>query len=594
MKENNENKNSIIAKLIIVLIICFGLLIINHYFLGYGLNGNNKSDIKTSKRILSSKYDEIKCTNKDCDYVITTEESKKDLTTYTIYNINGKKIYSYTLKSKNNDEIKFIDASSKYLIIKKNKDKYYLLNSRGKEKYSSSKLNKINDELIFSNQKNNGNIINYNGKNILKDVTDYKVLDDYINVNTKDNSYVLSKTGNKIISGYNILKIVKNKKDNIKYLIIKDSNNSNLYYYDINDNKIVGESFNNYKYEKNKIIITKTVNAVSTKYILNDDGSRNKYIENKKINNEKFYTYNNTDNYALVNNLEEKTFGIYNIKDKKYKELFKYNNNSFGATVTKIDDSIYKINCSNKYCEKNISIIYNLKENKEIYKSNDLITSFAVYKDNYKVVKYANNKTVLYNNDKEIKKSDYSIIIIDKEKEYGNISNNRALLYSTKKRKTINNKKTLASKIKIDNNTFYRYISNKGKTIIYNDRGDKIVNVKEKEYISYTNKYIVFTNNYVLNIYNGDTHKIKKYNMKINENFNDENSNIINPYRGAIFINNIDKNYSKIISSKGKIIRKIDDNIIYKVKKTKNGNAIVIVKDNKNKEHNKYGLYIIK
>lgn len=639
IEKTTQKTNNVALITIIVAVVLAILLVINFIAGGFKSKTDVASDIKTVKKILNEKYNEIDCVDSNCDYIVASSGDTLKKTTYNIFNTNGKKVGSYTVNySKNNAGVtSVISATEKYIVTRTVNDKkinYVLRSNKGKALYSSDKIiNSLNDNLaIVENKTNEYDILNYKGKKLYSNVSDYDTYSDgkYISIKVNDNYMLADKNGEKVLSNYKVSTEVKDEIGNSLYLVVEDTKKDNYYYFDINKNKKVGDSFSYYTTSDNEgeLVITKSLNDKKVKYVLNKNGKQvkmsNDYTDQSEsiskikesIDTDKYYVYSYgikdaSQKYVLVNDREAKSFGILNVKSKDYKKLFDYSSSKSSAFASIVeldnkDDKIVRINCSKSNCDNETSIIYNLTKNKEIYSENNknaIVSDYASYKNNYKVVRYSylssnddlKGKYVLYDtNNKEVYKSSSAIAVIDSEIEIGKTASSYILLYSVSDKKTLNTEKTKADKIKIADKVLYKYTSKDNKTIVCNEKGKEVIKIDSSDYITYSNSNIIYMTNDRIYIYNAAKDRTRNYKLRDNEKLNDESNDIVSPYRGAVFINNSSDKMVKVINSKGKVIRKIKNAELTEVKKNKStGEALIIVKKS-SKNSDTYGLYLAK
>ena len=420
----------------------------------------------------------------------------------------------------------------------------------------------------------------------------------------------------------------ENVKDKyINKIMIRDEDNDpfvrNFIIYDINMVKCKNlwytkdEEFDKYKESENKdeLIITKKQTNKNVKYLLTKKGKQIKLNDNKEqidlVNEiksnlkDKYYLYTSSvidddQKYVFVDNLKNNSFGIYELKTKKYSEIYKYSKTeNIYSNVTKLDSKkglYYQVNCSSKKCDTPVTVVYDLTENKVILKleSDDKIPEkYIQYNNGYKVIKYSKssnsdykNKYVLYDkNNKELLSSDNEIVIIDSEVILGeNESTTSLVFYFAKEKKKLNDNN--GEIITINNNKYYKYSSDKN--IIRNSEGKIIFESPKNSSIIYSDTSIMSLDSENITLKNIAYEKTVKYKLDKNETISNNNLEKINPYKNAIYINNTSEKYIKIVNNKGKTIKKIDDATINKVAENSSSNVVIIVKNSKNK----YGLLI--
>lgn len=609
-------KQKITKNKIIITIFLLFILIILCYFIF--------SDSKISK-ILSAKYDNIKCITSDCDGIIALKKEKNKEMVFLL-DSNGKAISKY---EKSNDEYEPYALSRNYFIsVSQNDDKskitYIIYNKKGKQIYKTKeKLEKINDDYILASSDNEKySIINKNGKVVYSDIKEVNLYDNnkFISAKLDDNYILFNEKLERILTNYTVDKEIKDKNDKILYLIVKDVNTEEYSYFDIKSSKIIGESFSSYKESENEdeFLITKKVNNSKVTYILYKNGKQKKSGNNKSqielVNDLKkelgknYYLYTSTvsnenNRYALVDNLKEKSIGTYDVKTKKYTEIYKYSNKeNIYSTVNKVDSKnkdYYQISCSSNTCDTPVSVVYNLTDNKEILKNNDsdkIVRNYTQYENNYKVIKYAKTgeneyyrgKYVLYdNNNKEVSKLDNEIVVIGSKMIIENdISDSKIALYDSKNQKMLT--ETKGEIINLNNEKLYKYTNDNNEEFIVDNTGKKIATKSSNDVLVYSDDSIL-SGDKSLEVYNLNTNKKINYSLTKNEEITDITSSVIKPYNGLIYVNNTKNNYFKIITSNGKE-KKIKKLTINRIMQNKEKDVIIITKNSSNK----YGLYIIK
>lgn len=629
LKEKIEKKdNNVLIVTVLVVIIIALLLLINFVLNIFNSNIDKESDIRAVKKILGTKYNAIKCIDSNCKYVVTTSGDETKKTTYNVYDLNGRRVAYYNIDYSKNDnkQTEIINASNNFIITRTLNEKKYLYvlrNTKGKAKYSSNeRINILSDKLAVIKVDSKYNIVDKNGKIIIDNVSKYNsYYDGKYNVITKNaKNSIINESGKTLLKNYSISEEIKNN-DKVEFLIIKNEKTEKYYYFSIKSSKKIGNSFENYSFNDfDQIIITKKENKKEVKYILNNNGSQEKYKKDldltyesitKKIDSDTYYIYrygisDSNQKYILVNNKKDNNFGVLNTKNKKFKKMFDYKTTASlsGALVSEIDGTnILRITCSKYYCEENKNIIYDISDNKIIYEDkndNAVISEFTLYNNNYKVIKYSYSssnkefagKSYLYDNKNNIvNSSDNQIAIIDSTRKLGTSKNNNLLLYSIKNKKFINNDNSLASKVILLDKDFYRFIDSKDMINVYNSKGEKQINISSDSYITYTNSYIIYIDNNVVKMFNAKNNKTKKYKLKNNDKLNDENGDITSPYRGVFFVNNSTTKTVKVINGKGRTIKKIRNVELSTVEKKSDGSALIFVKTF-DKNTDVYGLYI--
>lgn len=628
VKEESNNKNLIVILVIVVAAILLILGVINML----GKNGNT-NNIKSVKRVLKAKYVDVECIDSYCNGLVAIKGDKLSKYTVELYNAEGKKVASYKEKysSASKSTKTPYQMTDSYFItrIMNNENvkdvKYSINNKKGKELYSTNnRLTVLNDNFVLMEKNDKYTILDIKGKELYSDISDIDTFydDKYISFKIDDTYTILDEKGDKVLNNYKIAKEVKTVDDKTAYFVVKDIKESVYYYYDVNKNKIIGDSFESYRTSENdgELIITKQVNDSKEKYILSKDGKQEKQEEvdltevKEKVNSDAYFLYSTSvmkkdQKNVIVDNKAQKSLGILNLESDKFTPLYSYKSDKsyFYSTVSKIgnsDDMYLKITCSEYSCDTYKTIVFNMKNSKEIYRIEDenlVVSDYSLYESGYNVVKYSSstknekykNKYVLYDkNNKELYVSSNRIVLIDKKLEFGNDVKSSLTLYSAKDKKALNEESS-ASIITISNNKLYKYTDKNDNVIICDEDGKTIINTK-KDNLKYSSTNIIYLEDEKLYIYDASKNKMNKYKLKNNEKINDSTGSIIAPYRGSVFVNNSTDKYIKVLNSKANVIKKIKGVELSEVKSNpKTGNVFIITKGT-NKTGNVYGLYIAK
>lgn len=600
--------------ILIISIISLLILVIILYFIINNMQIN---------KILSAKYDDIKCVDSNCNGVVASKNGKNK--EFVLLDSNGKIISKF----KNNNTTYNINAISKNYFISvdqndDNKTTYILYNKKGKQVYKTNeKLEKINDEYILVNNDNEKyTILSKHGEKKYSNINEINILDNgkYIYAQIDKEYVIFNEKLDKVLTNYTMDKEIKDKNNKTIYLIIKDVKSEEYSYFDIKSSKIIGESFSSYKESdnENEFLITRKVNNSKVTYVLYKNGKQKKSENSKSqielvndiksIFNKDYYLYTSTvsnegNKYVLVDNLKENSIGTFNIKTKKYTEIYKYSKTeNIYSTVNKIESKnkeYYQISCSLNMCDTPVSVVYNLTDNKEILRNNDsdkIVKKYAQYENNYKVIKYAKTgenedykgKYVLYdNNNKEVAKLDNEVIVIDSKMIIGNdISDSKIALYNSETKKMLT--ETKGEIINLNNKKLYKYTNDNNEEFIVDNTGKEIATKSSNGVLVYSDDSIL-SGDKSIEVYNLDTNKKNNYSLTKNEEITDVTSSTIKPYKGLIYVNNTKNNYFKIIKNNGKE-KKIKKLIINRVIQNKEKNVVIITKNSSNQ----YGLYIIK
>lgn len=608
--------------------ILFVIALIIIVLMVYLILTNKKIDgITKVNKIFDEKYYDVKCISEKCDYIIASSGNESKTSKKYIYNYNGKKISSYkenfNIDSKTSNEIS--EVSENYLIFKKvnksNNDTagYYLTDLKNNKKYSTSnELKYLTDNLLLMKKQGGYEIITKDGKEKYSNIDSAKTFnnDKIVLINVNNTSVILDNKGEKILEDYTVSKEVKNNDGDTLYLVIKDVKNNLFYYFDVDKKEIIGDNFQNFSEKDNKgnLIITKVKNNVLSKYILDKNGNQKKYTEKNTqkyvndikmlIDSSKYYVYDNSvykenQNNVFVNKKDDNTFGIYNVKDNKYKKLYDYSKENSKSNITEVNkNGIYQISCKKDNCKTNENLVYDLNNMKKVFdiKDNNLsILNYTSYENGYKNVKYNDNnnlKYILYdNNNKKVIDSSKQIIVVDDEISYTNDkTEDDILLYSFKKNKTYNKENEEASIIDISNYTLYKYKTD-DKTCILNNKGKKIECTKDDIKLSYSDDLVYYLNNDKIVMINAQNSKKNKYNLEKNEKINDIKGDLIPLYRNTLFVNNSANDYIKVVSNTGRVIKKINNAEVVSVKQIDKTNVLIFTKNTiDNKDY--FGLYL--
>lgn len=624
MGKNSKEAVSMTKKQKILFVIALIIIVL----MGYLILTNKKIDgITKVNKIFDEKYYDVKCVSEKCDYIIASSGDESKTSKKYIYNYNGKKISSYkeTFNSNSKTSNEISEISENYLIFKKvNKSNnditgYYLTDLKNNKKYSTSnELKYLTDNLLLMKKQDGYEIITKDGKEKYSNVDSAKTFnnDKIVLINVNNTSVILDNKGEKILEDYTVSKEIKNNDGDTLYLVIKDVKNNLFYYFDVDKKEIIGDNFQNFSEKDNKgnLIITKVKNNVLSKFILDKNGNQKKYTEKNTqkyandikmlIDSSKYYVYDNSvykenQNNVFVNKKDDNTFGIYNVKENKYKKLYDYSKENSKSNITEVNkNGIYQISCKKDNCKVNENIVYDLNDMKKVFdiKDNDLsILNYTLYENGYKNVKYDDNnnsKYVLYdNNNKKVIDSNKQIIVVDDEISYKNDkTEDDVLLYSFKKNKTYNKENEEAKIVSISNYTLYKYKTD-DKTCILNSKGKKIECTKDDIKLSYSDDLVYYLSNNKVVMINAQNSKKNKYNLENNEKINDIKGDLIPLYRNTLFVNNSANDYIKIVSNTGRVIKKINNTEIVSVKQIDKTNVLIFTKNTiDNKDY--FGLYL--
>lgn len=625
------DKTKLIKILCAIAVVLLIALIIKIFVFKPGTSKNGVS------KLLDTKYDSISCIDYDCNGFMAIDGDKLTKYKVVLFNVDGEKVadykevYNANLKE---TEVPYAIGKDFYLtsitsLSKLSASGYNMKNKKGKVIYSSEKsIELLNNYLVITTDKETSKkiIVDKKGKVLYSNISDY---DSYFNGKIIeieiDNTYaLLNELGEKFLSDYSISKIVKDEDEKYLYAVVKNEKDKVYNYFDLLKAKIVGDSFSSYSAgdEVGTLVITKKENEKSVKYLLTKDGKQTKVEEEETNTNTgssnlfdvfknyidstyAIYTrslYSKDQENILVENKTEKSAGIYNIKTKEYKELFKFNperlyyslNNYYVAQKDPKDESLLRIVCTSS-CVQNTSVVYDFKNNKELYRyeGEDYLTSYTEYENGFKVIGLSTssrNYAVLdKDNNKVYSTENGNIYIIDSEIVYGSYPNYSAIIYSSKDKKTITeNKVNLVDDYK---NKIYTY-SDDNYNYVLNASGKEIIKVGKKDYFKNIKNYYVYLVDNKLNIYNIDKDKTNTYTLKDNEKMNDASGSMISPYKQTLVINNSTEKYVKVINFNGKVLKKINNVELSKFKTNDEAEkAFLIVKKTKNNK-DLYGLYV--
>lgn len=614
-------KKNIINKIIYVIVSIFAIVAI--VFLVKYFSSKN---IKMVRNILKPVYSDITCIDDNCSSIKATKENKKGDKTVELYNDKVKKVGSYVVKSGNEDKKQIVSIKDDYFIVSEDKE-YYIFNKSFKELY------KTNNALISLNQKyilekgEKYTLLNYKGEKLFENISEYNLYNNQkiIEIVTENKYVIYDEIKNKILDGYKIDKEVIDSENNTLYLIVKNVKTGVYQYYDCNNYKMIGDSFENYTVTTdNELIVSKRENGAKVDYEINTKGeqtkldklfSKVKEINNisKKINDDEYYLYSasvyeSNQNIVLVDNKKSKELGFYDLKNKKFNKIYSYDSKegNIYSSITKLnsdnDNNYLEVSCSSKLCGKNLLYVINMKDKKtEFYNENDkvVLQNYTQYENGYKMIKYSNKsedekykgKYVLYNDkNEELSISENEILILGQKAVFGPVKNETVTLYSIKNNKSLNN--TGANIIKIKNKEYYKYQDEKNNTILLDSNGKEMLKVKMSQNLKNSDDSLIYIDNKKVKMYSDDF-KAKNYSLEKNEELMDNNSNDILPYKGAIFINNTKEKYIKIVNFDGMKIRKIKNSTVESIYQNKEKNVYIIAKK-KDKNGTNFGLYLAK
>lgn len=614
-------KKNVINKIIYVIVSIFviaAIVFLVKYF--------SSKNIKIVRNILKPVYSDITCIDDNCSSIKATKENKKGDKTVELYNDKVKKVGSYVVKSGNEDKKQIVSIKDDYFIVSEDKE-YYIFNKSFKELY------KTNNALISLNQKyilekgEKYTLLNYKGEKLFENISEYNLYNNQkiIEIVTENKYVIYDEVKNKILNGYKIDKEVTDSENNTLYLVVKNVKTGVYQYYDCNNYKMIGDSFENYTVtNNNELIVSKRENGAKVDYEINTKGEQTKLdksfskveeINNisKKINDDEYYLYSvsvyeSNQNIVLVDDKKSKELGFYDLKNKKFNKIYSYKTkeDNIYSSVTKLnsdnDNNYLEVSCSSKLCGKNLLYVINMKNKKtEFYNENEkvVLQNYTQYEIGYKMIKYSNKsedekykgKYVLYNDkNEELSISENEILILGQKVVFGPVKNETVTLYSIKNKKSLNN--TGANIIKIKNKEYYKYQDEKNNTILLDSNGKEMLKVKMSQNLKNSDDSLIYIDNKKVKMYSDDF-KVKNYSLEKNEELINNNTNDILPYKGAIFINNTKEKYIKIVNFDGMKIRKIKNSTVESIYQNKEKNVYIIAKK-EDKNATNFGLYLAK
>lgn len=610
--EKNNKKIEIISFIVLVILIL--TLALTLYL--------RRNSIVNINRVLSNKFDEVKCVNEDCNYLSVYDKSKNMVYIYDSY---GAKLGKY----KNSSSKALQDVTSNYMIFKKLRDdgsvrSYSVLKYNGKEVYNSkNELNILTDYLVSEKNGEETKIINNNGDVLYNAISDLKRYKNVSSITVSEKEYLIDDRGDRILTDYVVEKEVYDVDDeeNLMYLILKDSSNA-FYYFDVEHEKIKGTSFVKYEEldEDNNLVIYKNINGEKTKYILYSNGNQEEDEEESQLKlmrkfkndiDKKYSIYSKSlhstyQSEFLVDNKEDNSFGIYEIKTKEYKKLYDYtkeNGNSIILNFDSYDGNKYiQAICSKGTCENDTIIVFDIKNGKVLFTHNSTENSVKDYtglKGGYKIIKYTldsseefKDKYVLYDSKNNIVTSSTKMItVVDRKVIFGKkYKYEPSILYSVKLKKVLNTEDTLAELKKVNKVKMYKYEDDENINIVSN-KGNILYKInKEESNLFYAKEAILDVSEKRVKMVDAKRNKVGEYKFEKNETLLTNSSQNTVSFKNSIFVNNTKSNYGKIVDYSGSKIKLIKKSLISEVNASKKtGNIIVITTNGK-----KFGFYIAK
>ena len=604
MKKIIKNRIALIS--IIVIIVLLAILFI------FFIKGN-KDVVTRVDKILKPEYYRIECINNDCKYIVAYKGKSKGKNIVKIINSDGKTVVKYKADN-SKDLVKVpVNATNKYVIValkdKKNYTHgYAVYNSRGKKVHENNKetLYPITEKYFYGKNNDLYTIYDYKGNAVFKDTKDLKVYNDkkIITFET-DKLNIIDDESNRILDDYKIKEeIVKN--DKTLYLIVKD-NNGVYFYFDVNKNKIVGDSFNSYTVlSDKKLVISKKVNNGIKKYVLNTKGKIEEEIKaNKNYAKDVLAGYTVIDDSAVSGNQKGllvyfgNSYGIFDLKKEEFTKIADFKDANKHVETYNIfndlNDIRIQIGCSKTYCnEKNITV-YDPINNSIILNIIGIekdIKKYREYKNGYIVLTYTDDSHSLYNNKGEkLYDSISNIVVVGQDILVDDNSNkSNVLLYSVKDKKMLNDENSLALLDDTSNYDLYRVFDEKY-LYLYNSNGKLLnkVSIKNSN-IVLGDKYYLFSGKKIIDVFSlidGSKNTIK---LIANESITTSDGASIAPNKGQIIVSNYKDELIRVKNIKNRTIRKIRKSEVISVNFDKENNSSFLV----TKSNKKYGLYIIK
>lgn len=604
-----------------------------------GVSTSKSNGIKDVASLIDVKYDEI---DNEGDYFYAL--SGDSLTgTITFFNKSGKKLGDVNLSKMDPKIVATLD-------VEELTDKYYILSYKdvnsfdyvyaaysynGKKLIEASDIEALTDNyLLVTTQTENDSIdsiYSSNGKEAYKNVESARDYENaYIYFKQNDVSKIIDNNGKEILSGYRISEIVKDDNDKIKYMIIRSDEDSVYNYYDVNSNTKKGDAFTNYTKDSKtgNMIITKKVNSNSVKFVLSDNGEQTEYKDESsntksnyyeeikdKIDMTKYAVFadtvkSETQNYILVNSLEDNKYGVLDIAKGEFTELGTYKENSSRrlnlqqlSSEENNNDVIFSVTCSTYYCDYTQNTIYNFTTNKMVASRGENETgiyNIYMYDNGYKVIENSSSSNedsrlyiLLDNEDKKLLESKNYIDVLGQKIVYYTSSpktTGSIALYNVNDKKIVNadgKDVYIVTSINIADKKL-RYFNPNDKISFITDDGK--INSIEGKYQSYDDTGLYLVKDKTLIYYNAYTDKTSSYTLVDNESNNGSNGREMTPYRDVFFINNSYDMTFRVVNADGKNIISKKDAQIYKLSKDDNGNVLIYVKD----KNDKIGIYIAK
>ena len=597
--------------------ICFALVAIAALIIFCVFSKTEKDLITRVSKVLWAKYYKIECINTECKYVVAYKGEEAGKTTVKIINTNGKTVVKYTVDY-SVDKLKKVpvNATSKYAILALKDDKdythgYSVVNSRGKEvlREEEKTLYTITDKYFYSKTDELYTIYDYKGNELFKDVKELTFYNDKkIITFVNDGLNIIDENSNRILDDYEIVEDVKEDNKTL-YLIVRDKADT-YYYFDVKDNKIVGDSFYAYVImSDNRLLVTRKSNNEIKKYVLDTNGKEKEEISSKsKITKKIKEGYEIVEDSILsadqkgilVRNISENSLGTYELKTGKYEEIFKFKDASLKEVniynlYKNLETARLEVGCSKTYCDEETILVYDPFENKIMFKvidSEKEIRNYREYKNGYKVITYKDKTYALYDDEGNLLLKSINNIVVPDQKvlldDKG--SESSVILYSTKEKKPLNDDNTLALLDKSSDYKLYRYFDDE-KMYLFDKDGKKFKEIPIAESsVIVGDKYILNQADKKVTVYNLIDNSENTFKLNDGDSLSDENSAIIAPNKGMIVITNKNDENIRVLNYKGKTVKKLKNSTVKSVNFDKESNkAFLITKTGKT-----YELYIIK
>ncbi len=597
--------------------ICFALVAIAALIILCVFSKTEKDLITRVSKVLWAKYYKIECINTECKYVVAYKGEEAGKTTVKIINTNGKTVVKYTVDY-SVDKLKKVpvNATSKYAILALKDDKdythgYSVVNSRGKEvlREEEKTLYTITDKYFYSKTDELYTIYDYKGNELFKDVKELTFYNDKkIITFVNDGLNIIDENSNRILDDYEIVEDVKEDNKTL-YLIVRDKADT-YYYFDVKDNKIVGDSFYAYVImSDNRLLVTRKSNNEIKKYVLDANGKEKEEISSKSKITEKIKEgYEIVEDSILsadqkgilVRNISENSLGTYELKTGKYEEIFKFKDASSKEVniynlYKNLETARLEVGCSRTYCDEETILVYDPFENKIMFKvigSEKEIRNYREYKNGYKVITYKDKTYALYDDEGNLLLKSINNIVVPDQKvlvdDKG--SESSVILYSTKEKKPLNDDNTLALLDKSSDYKLYRYFDDE-KMYLFDKDGKKFKEIPIAESsVIVGDKYILNQADKKVTVYNLIDNSENTFKLNDGDSLSDENSAIIAPNKGMIVITNKNDENIRVLNYKGKTVKKLKNSTVKSVNFDKESNkAFLITKTGKT-----YELYIIK